>query len=40
VIFRYINGAEVAFYRRRGWACSLLQGHHGAEDRWLAVKAP
>jgi len=36
--FRYINAAEVEAYRRKGWTCSPMLGHHGCEGRWLAVK--
>lgn len=36
--FRYIHSGQVASYRRKGWTCSLMLGHHGVEGRWLAVK--
>lgn len=36
--FRYIHAAQVASYRKLGWQCSLMLGHHGTEGRWLAVR--
>jgi len=36
--FRYINVQQVAAYIRKGWACTPMAGHHGAEGRWLAVR--
>lgn len=36
--FRYIHTRQVRAYERKGWACSLMTGHHGAEGRWLAVR--
>lgn len=37
--FRYIHATEVRAYERKGWVCSRMAGHHGQENRWLAVKA-
>ena len=37
--FLYIHARQVASYRRKGWACSLMIGHHGAAGYWLAVRA-
>lgn len=37
--FRYINASQVRAYTAKGWTCSLMLGHHGAEGRWLAVRA-
>jgi len=36
--FEYIHAAQVRAYERAGWTCSLMLGHHGAENRWLAVR--
>lgn len=34
----YIHALEVKLYTQKGWTCSPMAGHHGAEGYWLAVK--